>query len=158
MLAGDFTTFASPACNAGRQVTLRAPFVDNRINPALFSPAAVKIAGRLPASNDPCGRVTFGQAIDTDEGQFVGRLDYQMTDNNNLFGRYIATSYVSPPPLRKTPDNLLAASRGGFDNIAHSLTLGETWVMSSSAARSTWAAPCRRKRPTTRRRCRLVTT
>src|SRR5205814_434336 len=26
MLAGDFTTFASPACNAGRQITLRAPF------------------------------------------------------------------------------------------------------------------------------------
>src|SRR6266850_7930186 len=26
MLAGDFTTFASAACNGGRQVTLRAPF------------------------------------------------------------------------------------------------------------------------------------
>src|SRR5437870_5816325 len=29
MLAGDFTAFASPACNAGRQITLRAPFVNN---------------------------------------------------------------------------------------------------------------------------------
>ena len=38
MLAGDFTAFASPACNAGRQLALRAPFVNNRINPALFSP------------------------------------------------------------------------------------------------------------------------
>ena len=26
MMAGDFTTYASPQCNAGRQVTLRAPF------------------------------------------------------------------------------------------------------------------------------------
>src|SRR6266850_1330209 len=26
MMAGDFTAFASPACNGGRQVTLRAPF------------------------------------------------------------------------------------------------------------------------------------
>src|SRR5213079_1222854 len=33
MLAGDFTAFASPACNAGRQITLRAPFVGNRIDP-----------------------------------------------------------------------------------------------------------------------------
>ena len=41
MLAGDFTAFASPACNAGRQITLRAPFVNNRIDPALFSKAAV---------------------------------------------------------------------------------------------------------------------
>jgi hypothetical protein len=38
MLAGDFTAFASPACNAGRTVALRAPFVNNQINPALFSP------------------------------------------------------------------------------------------------------------------------
>ena len=34
MLAGDFTAFASPACNAGRQITLRAPFVNNRVDPA----------------------------------------------------------------------------------------------------------------------------
>ncbi|MGH2400201.1 MAG: carboxypeptidase regulatory-like domain-containing protein, partial [bacterium] len=43
MLAGDFTDFASPACNGGRQVTLRAPFVSNRVSPALFSPAAVNM-------------------------------------------------------------------------------------------------------------------
>ena len=30
MLAGDFTAFASPACNGGRQIALRAPFVNNR--------------------------------------------------------------------------------------------------------------------------------
>ena len=29
MLAGDWTAFTSPACNAGRQLTLRAPFVNN---------------------------------------------------------------------------------------------------------------------------------
>ena len=32
MRAGDFTAFASPACNSGRQTTLRAPFVDNRVS------------------------------------------------------------------------------------------------------------------------------
>src|SRR5712692_427646 len=37
MLAGDWTTFASPACNGGRQITLRAPFVNNRTDPALYS-------------------------------------------------------------------------------------------------------------------------
>ena len=36
MLAGDFTAAASAACNAGRQVALRAPFVNNRIDPALL--------------------------------------------------------------------------------------------------------------------------
>src|SRR5262245_31656826 len=53
MLTGDFTAFTSPACNAGRQITLRSPFVNNRIDPALFSPAALKIAARLPTTHDP---------------------------------------------------------------------------------------------------------
>src|SRR5205823_14625682 len=41
MLAGDFTTFASPGCNGGRQINLRAPFVNNRIDPALFNKASL---------------------------------------------------------------------------------------------------------------------
>src|SRR5881628_1741294 len=32
MLAEDFTAFASPACNAGRQITLRGTFVNNTMN------------------------------------------------------------------------------------------------------------------------------
>ena len=50
MLAGDFTALASPACNGGRQIALRAPFVNNRLSPALFSPAALKVAQKLPLS------------------------------------------------------------------------------------------------------------
>src|SRR3982751_1268050 len=48
MLRGDFTAFASAACNGGTAVTLRAPFVNNAISPALFSPAALKMASFLP--------------------------------------------------------------------------------------------------------------
>ncbi|MFN2581438.1 MAG: carboxypeptidase regulatory-like domain-containing protein, partial [Candidatus Dormibacteria bacterium] len=48
MLAGDFTTFASPTCNGGQQVALRGGFVDNRIDPARFSPAALNLLKRLP--------------------------------------------------------------------------------------------------------------
>src|SRR5207249_11174643 len=40
MLAGDWTTFASPACNTGRQITLRPPFVHNRIDSSLYSTPA----------------------------------------------------------------------------------------------------------------------
>ena len=53
MLAGDFTTFASPACNGGRQVNLTGGFVNNRIDPALFSPAALNLAKRLPSTPTP---------------------------------------------------------------------------------------------------------
>jgi hypothetical protein len=55
MLAGDFTAYAAPACNGGRQVALRAPFVNNQISPTVFSPAALNLAKRLPKTDDPCG-------------------------------------------------------------------------------------------------------
>src|SRR5205809_423550 len=52
MLAGDFRTFASAACNSGRSITLAAPFVNNQVDPALFSPPAVKFASFLPKTSD----------------------------------------------------------------------------------------------------------
>ena len=73
MLAGDFTAFASPACNGGRQIALRAPFVNNRLSPALFSPAALNVAEKLPVSTDPCGAITYGAPADDDEWQAVGQ-------------------------------------------------------------------------------------
>src|SRR5438093_274911 len=60
MLAGDWTAFASPACNAGRQINLAAPFVANRIDPSQFSRAALNIAAKLPKTSDPCGLITSG--------------------------------------------------------------------------------------------------
>src|SRR5207237_1650081 len=77
MLAGDFTAFATPACNAGRQLTLRAPFVNNRIDPALFSKAAVLLAGKLPKTSDPCGKTIYGMPKLDDAHQIIGRIDYQ---------------------------------------------------------------------------------
>src|SRR5262245_23520013 len=75
ILSGDFTAFASPACNAGRQITLRAPFANNRISPTAFSPAALKIVGKLPKPQDECGRTTYGYIEQRDEHQAVGKID-----------------------------------------------------------------------------------
>ena len=56
MLAGDFTTIASPACNGGRQINLGAPFVGNRIDPARLSPAARRVSALLPRPRIPVAR------------------------------------------------------------------------------------------------------
>jgi hypothetical protein len=52
MLAGDFSGLASAQCNGGRPVTLRAPFVNNRISPSLLSPARSRLRLRIPAHLD----------------------------------------------------------------------------------------------------------
>src|SRR5688500_694269 len=135
MLAGDFTTFASPACNAGRQIALRAPFVNNRINPALFSPAARNLIGRLPTTTDPCGEINFEVPQDSDEGQAVGRLDYQRSASHSIFGRYMAT-FAYRPPAFEVSGNLLTTPNAGYDNLAQSLALGDTIVFGANMVNS----------------------
>jgi hypothetical protein len=128
MLAGDFTAFASPACNNGRQVNLQGGFVGNRIDPALFSPAGLNLARRLPTATDPCGQITYTTTGDSNEGQGVGRIDYQMTQDHTLFGRYMATFVKKPPAYEGGSDNVLKAADSGINNLAHALTLGDTMV------------------------------
>jgi len=136
MLAGDFSAFASPACNNGRQVNLGGGFVNNRINPALFSPAALNIARRLPTSTDPCGQITFTTTNDSNEGQSIGRIDYQMSADHSVFGRYMATFIKKSPAYEGGSDNVLKAANPGFDNLAHTLTLGDTIVFGPTAVNS----------------------
>ena len=133
MLRGDFTAFASAACNGGTPVTLRAPYVNNQVNPALFSPAALKLVSYLPKADDQqCGQVTYGQPADRKQGQGLARVDYQLSDKHAIFGRYMATFDKSPAPYAQTNNILTLAGAGGINNLAQSLTLGETTVLGAN--------------------------
>ena len=145
MLAGDFTAFASPACNRGQQIRLRAPFVNNRIDPALFSPAAVLVANHegLPSTSDPCGEIRFRVPLDNDESQVVTRLDYQLSDSQSLFGRYIGTFESRKPNFSQT-GNLLTVRHAFSPNRTHraqTIAFGDTLVIGTNAVnafRVTW--------------------
>ena len=127
MLAGDFTTFASAACQ-GREVNLGGGFVGNRIDPARFSPAAE--TRRLPAAGaDPCGQLRTSQPDDRDEGQYVGRVDYQMGGNQSLF-RAAGVRDGKPSAYGKTGD-MLTTRNPFIGNLAQSLTIGDTTVFGS---------------------------
>src|SRR5206468_6169061 len=87
MLAGDFTAFASAACNTRGAVTLKTPFVNNRIDPKSFDPVAVKLAALLPKADDACGQVLYGQRNPIDDKQWVTKIDYQASPKHSVFGR-----------------------------------------------------------------------
>ena len=135
MLAGDFTTFASAACQGGAAVTLRAPFVGNRVSPSLLSPAAVNLAGRLPQTTDPCGETLYSIPLDRSEGQFVGRVDYQLSANHSIFGRYMATSDNTLAAFERT-NNPLTTTEPALDNLQQALTIGDTQVFGTNAVNS----------------------
>ena len=131
MMAGDFTAAASAACNTRGAVTLGAPFVNNRITGAQISPAALAISTKLPQTTDPCGRVTYSNPTKPIENQMIGKVDWQMSQNHSLFGRYIfSTTSWDPPYLNSR--NLLSTSLGGRDSDARSLAIGDTMVLSNN--------------------------
>jgi outer membrane receptor protein involved in Fe transport len=130
-LAGDFTTFASAACNGGREVTLRAPFVNNRVDPSRLSQVAIRYAANLPKTEDPCGRVLWGRINRENHHQVLGKIDYQWSSNHSIFGRYLLTSMVSPPPY-ELGKNLLATNPPGADGLSQAFTFGDTYLFGAN--------------------------
>jgi Carboxypeptidase regulatory-like domain len=135
MLAGDWTTFASPVCNAGRQISLRAPFVNNQINPSQYNRVALNILNKtlLPGVPTPnaCGEITYGKRNNQDEKQYTAKVDYQWTAKHSLFGRFLAVSFKNPLYYMKDPSNPLTNGRD-FNDLAQSYALGDTYLISSN--------------------------
>lgn len=135
MLAGDFTTFASPACNAGRQVNLTGAFVNNRIAPSQLSSVALNFAKYLPtAAADPCGKVQYGIPNNNTEHQSLGKVDYTISPRQSLLARYLYAVYENPATY--DGKNVLTLSRTGQKNQAHSLVVGHNFILSSSLLNS----------------------
>ena len=68
----------------------------NKINPALFSPASVKLASQLPKTDNPCGKVFFDRIDDSDEDVFTTKVDYTINNSHSVFGRLLISYYFAP--------------------------------------------------------------
>src|SRR5215472_2310624 len=91
-LAGDFTALASPVCNNGAAKTLPASlgFVDNKISPTLLNRVSLNVAKTLPVPDDVCGRTLYGLVANQDENLVTAKVDYQISEKNSIFGRYMS--------------------------------------------------------------------
>jgi len=130
MLNGDFTAIASAACNTSGAISLRAPFVGNRINPALFSPASLALASQLPKTDDPCGQVFFDRIDDSDENVFTTKVDYTITNRQSVFGRLLISDYFAPSDY--DGQTLLSPTRSASMDGAYSGVLGHQFLISNS--------------------------
>jgi hypothetical protein len=141
MLAGNWTAFASPACNTGVQRVLRAPFVSGgnspsgtiyTIDPAHFSKVATFIANKVLASQsvppNDCGLVKVGAPTQQNYGMYVGKVDYQMSAKNSIFGRVLFNTQYQPDSGKLTAN--LLPSVGGLDALASSYSFGDTYLIS----------------------------
>jgi len=140
MLAGDFSTFASATCQS-QNVTLRAPFTTingkpNQLPASQISPVALKIASYLPTPINACGQFPTSTLVSQYYWQVPFRIDYQLSDRQTIFGRYIATKQNQVLPYSLTPNNLLTASGNLADDLAQSFTLGHTLLVSPTEINS----------------------
>ena len=104
MIAGDFS--GCPA-DRHRRVSLLlggatgqfANQIQTSDSPSLLDPASHNLAKLLlpPTTSNPCGNTSFGIITDVNEDQYVGRGDWQTSQKNSLFGRYIRDHYFRPP-------------------------------------------------------------
>jgi hypothetical protein len=133
VLAGDFTQILSPACQGGKTVTLKAPFAGNQISPTLLNPVALKLAALFPVSTDPCGKITYGVPTPNVEHQGIGRVDWQQSARNSVFGRWFVTDYSQPPYYT---DNLLTTLTVGQAARAQSIIAGDTYLISPTTVNS----------------------
>ena len=136
MLNGDFTAIASPACNAGRQVTLTGPFAGsgNRIDPSRLNSVALNFLKHVPVSSDPCGRLRYGIPNNSTEHQGLAKVDYALNSNHSTFVRYFFAVYDNPATYDGV--NVLTLSRTSQNNKAHSLVVGHNSVLSASSLNS----------------------
>jgi hypothetical protein len=134
MRNGDFTTFASPACNLGRQVTLTGPFVNNTIDPARLNLVAVGFLKYVPVPSDPCGQIRYGIQNNNTEHETLGKVDYNLGTKQTMFVRYMYAVYENPATF--DGQNVLTLSRTGQKNQVHSVVYGHNYILSSTVLNS----------------------
>src|SRR3989475_293970 len=134
MLTGDWSAITSPACNTGRQITLKAPFVNNQIDPAQFSTPALNLMKLLPTPADACGKVQFGRRNNANEQVIVSKVDYQQSNKNSIFGRYELARLDTPSDYDS--QTILSISIPDYTRRSHSFVFGDTYLINAGMVSS----------------------
>ncbi len=122
ILNGDWTAYAGSK-------TLAAPFVNNTIDPSLYNASAVAFTKYLPVASSSNGKYVFGIPNPQSENQYIGRVDWNKSAKQTIFGRYYLTRFNQPGFFG---GNLLLTGNPQLNDQEQSLTLGHTYTIGSS--------------------------
>jgi len=127
VLNGDWTAFEGTK-------TLKGPFTNNTINPKLYNQSALQLVmSYLPLATAANGHYLFGPPNPNTEHQFIGRIDWNKSAKQTIFGRYYLTHYLAPGFFS---NNLLNTSNPQLNDQEQSLTLGHTYTITSNLVNS----------------------
>ena len=148
MMNGDFSVVTSTACQAKAQILL-APFatvggVPNQLSPSKFSSQAVKALSFMPVAGTAaapdvtalatngqfsaaCGYIAAPNPANYNEKEWIGKVDYSLSQKQQIFFRYFGANYNSPVPPSLT--NVLIQNEVSQSNTDHSGTFGHTFTI-----------------------------
>jgi hypothetical protein len=155
MMAGDFSTATSTACNT-KAITLSAPFttingVPNQLPAGSFSSQALAAMKYIPIAGSSaypdvtatatkgqytaaCGYVAVKFPQNTRGDNAVGRVDYTVNDRNRIFARYFLG--INSQPIVPTPNNALTENAVAQYNRDQGITLGDTYTITPNLINS----------------------
>lgn len=143
-LSGDFSTLESSACqSSGKARTILnpatgQPFANDFVSPTLFSSQATALLKYVPISTNPCGQLTYAISTQTNEDQYIGRVDWAQSAKNSLFARYFLTNYDLPTFFNGT--NILTTTQSAFSERPQSFVLSDSYSISPTTLNSVHAA------------------
>ena len=118
---GDFSSITRQLVDPANGNT---PFAGNIIPTARIDPASAKLLQLIPVSNSPNGRILFDRPQVISENQYMGRVDYNLT-NHRLYGRYFFTK-LDQDPISGAVN--LVASGPGFKYSDQAVSLNYTFT------------------------------
>jgi hypothetical protein len=139
-LAGDFSALDGAGCQAKgvarviNDPTTGIPLPNGQISPSRFDPVSVALAKFLPQTPDPCGKVAYGIPIQSNESQYVGRVDWIINAKHSLYGRYFLDDYTLVAFF--DPHDILVTSTSGNVESAQTFVLGDTYTINPSTVNS----------------------
>jgi outer membrane receptor protein involved in Fe transport len=111
------------------------PFSNNTIPAGRIDPVAARIMALVPLPNTTGGNNYIAQPNVEDESErYLGRMDFRVSDNDNIFGRYIYSDrfrYV-PGFFGGILDGTSTSAWGRNDLKSHGAVVGWTKVLGSS--------------------------
>jgi hypothetical protein len=139
-LAGDFSALDGPGCQSKgvarviNDPSTGMPLPNQRIDPGRFDPAALALAKYLPQTLNPCGKVSYGIPVQSNESQYVTRVDWIVNTKHSVYGRYFLDNYTLAAFF--DPHDILVTSTSGNKERAQTFVLGDTYTFNPSTVNS----------------------
>ncbi len=141
-LNGDFSILDAAKSSGGCLATAKTlkdpsgnPYPGNQIPVNTFDKAGLKLASAyIPVSPNPCGNFLFGYLANNPDNQWIGRIDYNITPNNVFYGRYFIYDFLAQSLF--DGKNALTTGTPGNEDRSQTVTLGDTWTLSSTKINS----------------------